>query len=35
MIAMLKYVMDMLQILAQGPEAEEDGYIEIREEARG
>jgi hypothetical protein len=35
MIAMLKYVMDMLQILAQGPETEEDGYLEMREEARG
>lgn len=35
MIAMLKFMMDMLQILAQGPETEEDGYIEIREEARG
>ena len=35
MIAMLKYVMDMLQILAQGQETEEDGYLEMREEARG
>ena len=35
MIAMLKYVMDMLQILAQGTETEEDGYLEMREEARG
>lgn len=32
MIAMLKYVMDMLRILTQGPEAEEDGYLEMREE---
>jgi len=35
MIAMLKYVIEMLQILAQGPETEEDGYLEMREEARG
>lgn len=35
MTEMLKYVMDMLQILAQGPETEEDGYLEMREEARG
>lgn len=35
MIAMLKYVIEMLQILTQGPETEEDGYLDIREEARG
>lgn len=35
MIAMLKYVIGMLLILTQGPEAEEDGYLEMREEARG
>lgn len=35
MIAMLKYVIEMLQILAQGPETEEDGYLDMREEARG
>ena len=35
MIEMLKYVIEMLQILAQGPETEEDGYLEMREEARG
>lgn len=34
MIEMLKYVMDMLQILAQGPETEEDGYLDMREEGR-
>lgn len=35
MIEMLKFVMDMLQILAQDPETEEDGYLDMREEARG
>lgn len=32
MIAMLKYVMDMLRLLAQGQETEEDGYLDMREE---
>ena len=35
MIKMLEYVIGMLLILTQGPEMEEDGYLDMRKEVRG